>query len=197
MAFWAYIFETAHQILMVFGQMLDTIALNDLTLMLCTKKTSSPLGAFLPPKIKKITTTYEWFFKSCPIWLKICTLSNLMVLNSFLVLFWTKKVVVTPYIKCESLCKQSQKPMKECSHGLRTKATPGNVDMGNSTVPISSLGNVRKCEKTWDPYVNKPKDQWKAHRVDSRWSLPLKVDMGSSMVPFSSSKKCEKCENLM
>ena len=27
MDFWAYIFETAHQILMIFGQMLDTIAL--------------------------------------------------------------------------------------------------------------------------------------------------------------------------
>ena len=49
--------------------------------------------------------------------------------------------------KCESLCKQSQKSMKECSHGLGTKAIAGNVDMGNSTVPISSLGNVRKCEK--------------------------------------------------
>ena len=96
-----------------------------------------------------------------------------MVLNSFLVLFWPQKVVVTPYIKCESLCKQSQKTMKECSHGLGTKATPGNVDMGNSTVPISSLGNVRKCEKMWDPYVNKPKNQWKAHCVDSRRSLPL------------------------
>ena len=63
--------------------------------------------------------------------------------------------------------------MKKCSYGLGTKATPGNVDMGNSTVPISSLGNVRKCEKMWDPYVNKPKNQWKAHRVDSRRSLPL------------------------
>ena len=38
MAFWPYIFETAHQILMIFGQMLDTIALNDLALVLCTKK---------------------------------------------------------------------------------------------------------------------------------------------------------------
>ena len=38
MDFWAYIFETAHQILMIFGQMLDTIALNDLALVLCTKK---------------------------------------------------------------------------------------------------------------------------------------------------------------
>ena len=38
MEFWAYIFETAHQILMIFGQMLDTIALNDLALVLCTKK---------------------------------------------------------------------------------------------------------------------------------------------------------------
>ena len=36
--FWAYIFETAHQILMIFGQMLDTIAVNDLALVLCTKK---------------------------------------------------------------------------------------------------------------------------------------------------------------
>ena len=36
--FWAYIFETAYQILMIFGQMLDTIALNDLALVLCTKK---------------------------------------------------------------------------------------------------------------------------------------------------------------
>ena len=91
--------------------------------------------------------------------------------------FWCyfdpKKLLWPPYIKCESLCKQSQKTMKECSHGLGTKATPGNVDMGNSTVPISSLGNVRKCEKMWDPYVNKPKNQWKAHRVDSRRSLPL------------------------
>ena len=91
--------------------------------------------------------------------------------------FWCyfdpKKLLWSPYIKCESLCKQSQKTMKECSHGFRTKATLGNVDMGNSTVPISSLGNVRKCEKMWDPYVNKPKNQWKAHRVDSRRSLPL------------------------
>ena len=38
MDFWAYIFETAHQILMIFCQMLDTIALNDLALVLCTKK---------------------------------------------------------------------------------------------------------------------------------------------------------------
>ena len=38
MAFWAYIFETAHQILMIFSQMLDIIAFNDLALVLCTKK---------------------------------------------------------------------------------------------------------------------------------------------------------------
>ena len=38
MAFWAYIFKTAHQILMIFSQMLDIIALNDLALVVCTKK---------------------------------------------------------------------------------------------------------------------------------------------------------------
>ena len=70
------------------------------------------------------------------------------------------------------LCKQTQKSMKSSSYGLQTKP-PSKVDMGNLTVPISSLGNVRKCEKMWDPYVNKPKNQWKAHRVDSRRSLPL------------------------
>ena len=111
-------------------------------------------------------------FLSCHILLKICTLNNLMVLNIFWCYFDPKKLLWPPYIKCESLW-QSQKTMKECSHGLGTKATPGNVDMGNSTVPISSLGNVRKCEKMWDPYVNKPKNQWKAHRVDSRRILTL------------------------
>ena len=40
MAFWAYIFENAHQILMIFSQMLDTIALNDLASVLCATKFS-------------------------------------------------------------------------------------------------------------------------------------------------------------
>ena len=38
MTFWAYIFKTAHQILMIFSQMLDIIALNDLVSVLCAKK---------------------------------------------------------------------------------------------------------------------------------------------------------------
>ena len=38
MVVWAYIFETPHQILMIFSQMLDIIALNDLASLLCTKK---------------------------------------------------------------------------------------------------------------------------------------------------------------
>ena len=37
MDFWVYIIETAHQILTIFCQMLDTIALNDLALVRCTK----------------------------------------------------------------------------------------------------------------------------------------------------------------
>ena len=37
-AFWDYIFETAHQLLMNFSQMLDIIAFDDLTLVMCTKK---------------------------------------------------------------------------------------------------------------------------------------------------------------
>ena len=40
MAFWAYIFETAHQILMIFSQMLDIIALIDLASVLCARKFS-------------------------------------------------------------------------------------------------------------------------------------------------------------
>ena len=38
MDFWAYIFETVHQILMIFSQMLDIIALNDLASLQCTRK---------------------------------------------------------------------------------------------------------------------------------------------------------------
>ena len=49
MAFWAYIFETAHQILMIFSQMLDIIALNDLASVLCARKFSfAPLGGIYP-----------------------------------------------------------------------------------------------------------------------------------------------------
>ena len=52
MGFWAYIFETAHQILMIFSQMLDIIAFHDLALVLCTKEFSfAPPGGDLPPKI--------------------------------------------------------------------------------------------------------------------------------------------------
>ena len=73
--------ETAHQILMIFCHMLDTIALNNLTLVLCTKKLVPSLGGyFYPPKLKNPPHVMGDF-------LKICTLSNLMVLNSFLVLF--------------------------------------------------------------------------------------------------------------
>ena len=129
------------------------------------KNSSSPLGGgfFAPKNVLKVVR-FCWKFALWVIWW--CWIH-------FWCYFDPKKLLWSPYIKCESLCKQSQKTMKECSHGLGTKATPGNVDMGNSTVPISSLGNVRKCEKMWDPYVNKPQNQWKAHRVDSRRSLPL------------------------
>ena len=92
MAFWAYIFETSHQILMIFSQMLDIIALNDLAALLCTKKfLYPPGGAFLPQKMLKNPPYDSDFFKSCQILLKICTLSNLMVLNSFLMFFWPPK----------------------------------------------------------------------------------------------------------
>ena len=60
------------------------------------KNSSSPLGgAFFAPKNVKIPPMIV-IFKSCQILLKICTLSNLMVLNSFLMLFWPKTVFVTP-----------------------------------------------------------------------------------------------------
>ena len=48
MAFWAYIFETAHQMLMIFSQI---IAFNDLTSVLCARKFSfAPQGGFTPWK---------------------------------------------------------------------------------------------------------------------------------------------------
>ena len=48
-AFWAYIFETPHQILMIFSQMLDIIVLNDLASVLCARKFSfAPMGGFTP-----------------------------------------------------------------------------------------------------------------------------------------------------
>ena len=52
MAFWAYIFKTAHQILMIFSQMLDIIALNDSASVLCARKFlfAPGGGAFCPPK---------------------------------------------------------------------------------------------------------------------------------------------------
>ena len=51
MAFWAYIFETAHQILMIFSQMLDIIVLNDLASVLCARKFSfAPQGGIYPRK---------------------------------------------------------------------------------------------------------------------------------------------------
>ena len=86
MVFWAYIFETVHQILMIFSQMLD------LLLMIwhkcyVLKNSSSLLGVFLPQKMLKIPPMRA-IFLSCRILLKICTLSNLMVLNLFLMLFW-------------------------------------------------------------------------------------------------------------
>ena len=49
MAFWAYIFETAHQILMIFSQILDIIVLNNLGSVLCARKFSfAPQGGFTP-----------------------------------------------------------------------------------------------------------------------------------------------------
>ena len=54
MAFWAYIFETAHQTLMIFSQMLDIIAINDLALVLCTKKIYFPPGGIFAKKMLKI-----------------------------------------------------------------------------------------------------------------------------------------------
>ena len=49
MAFWAYIFEIAHQILMIFSQMLDIIALNDLASVMCARKFSfASYGGFTP-----------------------------------------------------------------------------------------------------------------------------------------------------
>ena len=51
MAFWAFIFETVHQILMIFSQILD-IVLNDLASVLCAKKFSfaPPQGGIYPRK---------------------------------------------------------------------------------------------------------------------------------------------------
>ena len=44
-AFWAYIFKTAHQILMIFAQMLEIVALNDLASVLRARKFSfAPRG---------------------------------------------------------------------------------------------------------------------------------------------------------
>ena len=65
MAFCANIFETAHQILMIFSQVLDIIALNDLASVLCTENSSYPPwgGAFLPPKMSKIPPMIVVFLK--------------------------------------------------------------------------------------------------------------------------------------
>ena len=53
MAFWAYIFETVHQILMIFSQMLDIIALNDSASVLCARKfLFAPGGLFAPQNVK-------------------------------------------------------------------------------------------------------------------------------------------------
>ena len=50
---WAYIFETAHQILMIFSQMLNIVALNDLASVLYNKNSSSPIaGNFAPKNVK-------------------------------------------------------------------------------------------------------------------------------------------------
>ena len=50
-AFWAYIFETAHQILKIFSQMLDIIVLNDLASVLCARKFSfAPQGGIYTRK---------------------------------------------------------------------------------------------------------------------------------------------------
>ena len=51
-----------------------------------------PGGIQLPKNVKK--TLWQWF-KGYWIFLKICILSNLTVLNSFLTLFWSQKVVLT------------------------------------------------------------------------------------------------------
>ena len=45
MAFCVYIFETAHQILMIFAQMLEIVGLSDLASVLCARKFSfAPQG---------------------------------------------------------------------------------------------------------------------------------------------------------
>ena len=47
MALLAYIFETAHQILMIFAQMLEIVALSDLASVLCARKfLFDPQGGF-------------------------------------------------------------------------------------------------------------------------------------------------------
>ena len=49
MAFWAYIFEIVLHILMIFSQMLDIIALNDLASVFCARKFSfAPQGEIYP-----------------------------------------------------------------------------------------------------------------------------------------------------
>ena len=59
MAFWAYIFETARQILMIFSQMLDIIALNDSASVLCARKFSFIIIIF---KALKLTAAVFMYF---------------------------------------------------------------------------------------------------------------------------------------
>ena len=68
-----------------FWQMLEIIVLSDLALVACIKNSNLHPGggAFLTPKCLKNLPLWWWFFKSFRIWPKNCTLSKLMVLNSF------------------------------------------------------------------------------------------------------------------
>ena len=49
---------------------------------------------------------------------------------------WRTCLVFKCENKCESLCKQSQKTMKECSIELEMKATFSKIDTGKSMVPF-------------------------------------------------------------
>ena len=48
--------------------------------------------------------------------------------------------------KCESLCKQSQKMVKECLFVFGTSSTPGKVGIGNLSVLFLSNPRPDKCE---------------------------------------------------
>ena len=71
--------------------------------------------------------------------------------------------------KCESLWKQSQKYIKECSYEFVMKATPGKVDVGNSMALFFSLKKWEKCENLmW----TKTKKWWRSAHMNSGWMLP-------------------------